>query len=74
MVVVASENRLLNISSGMLQRSKILKVICKTIVNKCLEFSSELAGDKENDEKLYEPISKNLKLGIHQDSIMATPF
>lgn len=50
-----------------MQQSKISKVICKSIVNKFLEFFSELAEDKENYKKLYEPISKKLKLGILRD-------
>jgi len=66
--LVDSDDLPLNISRETLQQDKLLKLVKKTLVKKCIELFFEIQENKEDFDKLYEQFGRNLKYGVHEDS------
>ena len=66
--MVDSEDLPLNISREILQKSKVVDVIRKTLVKKTIEMVNTLAEDEKAYGEFYENFGKNIKWGITDDN------
>lgn len=69
--IVDSQDLPLNASRELLQQSKIIKQINKTLVKKTLDMLTDLAEDKEKYSEFYKNFDKNIKLGVHEETQQA---
>ena len=67
--VVDSQDLPLNISREVFQQSKIVGVIRKKLVRKTIDLLQTVAENKDDYKVFYEQFSKNIKLGVHEDSV-----
>ena len=67
--VVDSEDLPLNIYREILQQNKILRVIKKNHVMKCMDMFDEIAELSDDRKKFYEQFVKCVKLGIRENSV-----
>ena len=57
-----------NIAWWTVQHNKILRVIKKNFVKKCIDMFAEIAEKKDDYKEFYEQHGKCLKLVFHEDS------
>ena len=67
--IIETDDVPLNISRELLQQNKTIKIIGKSVVKKILEMFVNISNDSEKFRIFYEQYSKNIKLGVHEDSI-----
>lgn len=67
--VIETDDVPLNLSRELLQQNKTIKLIGKNIVKKALDMFVNISNDADKFRTFYEQYSKNIKLGVHEDSV-----
>lgn len=66
--VVDSADLPLNVSREILQESRVVRIIRKQLVKRCLDMMTDLMGKGEDEyEKFWSQFGRNIKLGIVDD-------
>ena len=63
-----SENLPLNTPFNRLKGNEFFQIFRNKLISSCLSFLSDAMKDEEKGKKFYEQFSKNIKLGIHEDT------
>ncbi len=66
--VIDSEDLPLNVSREMLQKSKVLYTIKKTVVKKVFEVITDLMGKPEDYKTFWDHFGRHIKWGITEDT------
>ena len=66
--IVDSNDLPLNVSREMLQESAAIKIMCKKVTSKALEMLADLADNEKEYLGFYKEFSRNIKLGVHEDT------
>ena len=66
--IVDSEDLPLNVSREMLQQNKVMKIIKKNLVKKCIELFTDLSEEKDKYKAFFDEFNQSMKLGIIEDS------
>lgn len=66
--VVDSDDLPLTVSREVLQKNRMMSIIKKNLVKQVLKMITKLSEDPDKYKIFYDNFSKNIKLGVHEDT------